>query len=186
MLVTHPVKRYTYSDYRNLDVDDNFSYELINGELVQKSAPSPRHQIILGNLFRKIDGHTFEKKLGTVLMAPVDVFVDEYNAPQPDLLFVKNEHKEYITANGVFGPPDLVVEILSPSSITRDRIDKMRIYRNFGVAEYWIVDPRYASIEIYQLAGNEYELYSFAVEKGSVQSKVLEGFAVNIDDIFTQ
>jgi Uma2 family endonuclease len=54
------------------------------------------------------------------------------------------------------------------------------------VAEYWIVDPRYASIEIYQLAGNEYELYSFAVEKGSVQSKVLEGFAVNIDDIFTQ
>jgi Uma2 family endonuclease len=186
MLVTHPVKRYTYTDYKNLDVDDNFLYELINGELVQKSAPSPRHQDILMNLIRHLDGFVFSKKLGKVLCAPVDVFVDEHNVPQPDLLFVNNEHRGYITPDGLFGPPDLVVEIVSPSSITRDRVDKMRIYRNFGIPEYWIVDPRYASIEIFYLTGKEYELYSVAVEKGAVQSKVLEGLVVNMDDMFAQ
>jgi Uma2 family endonuclease len=144
MLVTHSVKRYTYTDYRNLDVDDNYLYELINGELVQKSAPSPRHQMISGNLYIAMKSYASANKSETVLYAPVDVFVDEYSVPQPDLLFVKNEHKEYITPDGVFGPP------------------------------------------VYQLTGNEYELHSFAVEKGAVQSKVLEGFAVNIDDIFTQ
>lgn len=186
MLVTHPIKRYTYSDYKNLDVDDHFLYELINGELVQKSAPSPRHQIISGNLYVAMKSYVSGNKLGTVLYAPVDVFVDDYNVPQPDLLFVNNEHKEYITADGVFGPPDLVVEIVSPSSITRDRVVKMRVYRGFGIPEYWIVDPKYASIEIYQLMETDYELYSVAVEKGSVQSKILDGFIVNTDNIFTQ
>lgn len=186
MLVTQPLKRYTYSDYKNLDVDDNFLYELINGELVQKSSPSPRHQLISGNLYVAIKSHASEKKLGTVLYAPVDVFIDDYNAPQPDLLFIKTEHKTYITKDGVFGPPDIVIEILSPSSITRDRIDKMRIYRRFGIPEYWIVDPKYASIEVYQLIEKEYELFSSAVETGSIQSKILEIFTLNINDVFAE
>ena len=186
MLITRPVQRYTYADYKNLDVADHFLYELINGELVKKSAHSPRHQDVLINLIRHVDGYVFTKKLGKVLCAPIDVFIDDYNAPQPDLLFVKAEHKQHITQDGIFGPPDLIVEILSPSSITRDRIDKMRIYKNFGVAEYWIVDPNYASVEVYQLVEKEYELYSFAIEKGSIQSKVLNGFVLNIEDVFAQ
>lgn len=186
MATVNSVKRYTYTDYKNLDVDDHYIYELINGELVRKSAPSPRHQIILADLFRKIDSLVFNNKLGLVLMAPVDVFVDEYNAPQPDLLYIKNEHKNFITKDGVFGPPDLVVEIVSPGSITRDRIDKLRIYQRVGIPEFWIVDPKYISIEVYQLVAGEYQLFSFAVETGKIESKILEGFVLDINEVFAE
>jgi Uma2 family endonuclease len=119
----------------------------------------------------------------------VDVFVDEYNAPQPDLLFVSTQHLSYLTADGVFGPPDLVVEIISPGSITRDRLDKLRLYARFGVPEYWIVDPKYRSVEVCQLtevAGQprEYNVVSAVEESGAVQSKVLVGFTLDLADVF--
>ena len=184
-------KRYTYADYRNLDVDDNYYYELIDGELVKKSAPSPRHQTVLMNLIRIVDRVVFEKKLGKVLCAPVDVFVDDYNAPQPDLLFVSNEHKDFITQDGVFGPPDLVVEVVSPTSISRDYVKKLRIYERFGVPEYWIVNPVNRSVEVYQLVSlanhsKEYDLFSSAVETGKVQSKVLVGLELDIKNVFEE
>lgn len=186
MLTVPSVKRYTYADYKQLDVDDDFLYELIHGELVRKSAPSPRHQTVLMNLIRHIDGFVFNKKSGKVLCAPVDVFVDDYNVPQPDLLFVNNAHAAYITADGVFGPPDLVMEIVSPGSVTRDRVDKMLLCQRFGVPEYWIVDLKYRSIEVLQLINNEYHLFSSALETGNVQSKVLEGLVVDITNIFVE
>jgi hypothetical protein len=75
MLVIHPIKRYTYTDYKKPDVDDIFLYELINGELAQTSDPSPHHQILSGNLFRKMDGHIFGKKIGTVQSKVPERFV---------------------------------------------------------------------------------------------------------------
>lgn len=186
MLVTRPVQRYTYSGYKNLEADDNFQYELINGEVVQKSAPSLRHRDVLMNLIRHADGYVLKNKLGKALCTPVDVLIDEYNAPEPDLLFIKTEHKQYITQDGVSGPPDLVVEILSPGSVTPDCIDKLRIYKGFGIPGYWIVDPSDESVEVYQLLEKEYGLYSFAIEKGSVQFTVLGNFVLCVEDVFAK
>jgi len=96
-------------DYRALDVDDNFYYELINGELVKKSAPAPRHQMIQANLFRLLGNFIFNNSLGVILCAPVDVFVDDYSVPQPNLLFIAKEQQHIITDDGVMGAPNLVV-----------------------------------------------------------------------------
>lgn len=178
-------KPVTYTEYRALDTDDHFLYELINGELVQKSAPSPEHQRILRNLAFKVHQFVVANKLGEVLFAPVDVFIDDNNAPQPDLMFIAAKNAHFITNDGVFGAPDLVVEIISPSSITRDRVEKQRLYHRFGIAEYWIVDPQNKSIEVYTHTSSGYEVHAFAAGKGKVISKVLTGLEVSLFDIFT-
>lgn len=177
-------KKHTYTDYRNLDVDDDFIYELINGELVQKNAPRPLHQRIVRKLLVAMNAHVEANKLGEVFCAPVDVFLDEYNCPQPDLVFVSHAKKDTVTDDGIMAPPDLIVEIISPSSVKRDRTDKMKLYRKHRIAEYWLVDPNNTSVEIYTYAENDYDIHDFAAESGTVASKVLAGFSLNIQDIF--
>ena len=177
-------KRSTYTDYKALDVDDNFWYELINGELVKKSAPSPKHQRISMKLSSLLHTFVTERSLGVVLCAPVDVFVDELNVPQPDVLFIAKEREEIITDDGVIGAPNLVVEILSPSSIKRDRKDKMHLYKRLKVQEYWIIDPNNQAAEVYHLIDDDYDLVSFAVERGNVDSTQLAGFSLEVSTIF--
>jgi Uma2 family endonuclease len=186
MLLEEPIttKRFTYADYKALDVDDNFWYELINGELVKKSAPAPRHQMIQANLFWSFSNHVRQHSLGVILCAPVDVFVDDYNVPQPDLLFIAKERQHIITDDGVMGAPNLVVEILSPSSIKRDRKDKMHLYKRLKVQEYWIIDPNNQAVEVYHLIEGDYDLISFAVERGNVDSTQLTGFSLEVSTIF--
>jgi Uma2 family endonuclease len=174
----------TYADYKALDVDDDYWYELINGELVKKSAPSPKHQLVSMKLSSLMHIFAQEHQLGVILCAPVDVFVDETNVPQPDLLFLAQDRQHLITDDGVMGAPNLVVEILSPSSIKRDRSDQMRLYKRLGVPEYWIIDPKNESVEVYQLSEGLYDIASFAVESGAVQSLQLTGFSLNVADIF--
>lgn len=178
-------KRFTYADYKSLDVDDNFWYELINGELVKKSAPAPRHQIIQANLFWSFSSYVRQHSLGVILCAPVDVFVDDYSVPQPDLLFIAKENQHIITDDGVMGAPNLVVEILSPSSVKRDRSDKMRLYQRLQIPEYWIIDPKSETVEIYHFVNGVYDLVSFAVERGNVDSAQLAGFSLEVSSIFS-
>ena len=172
------------ADFLEMEVEPGFIYELIDGEIVKKSAPSPKHQKASGKLFRVLSAFVEQKQLGEVLYAPLDVFLGEYNSLQPDLLFVAKAREEIITDNGVEGAPDLIIEILSPSTMKNDRGDKMKIYRQHQVREYWIVDPKNQSIEVYQLQNNEYDLASFAVEEGEITSQVLEGFSLNVKGLF--
>lgn len=127
-----------------MEFDDNdpFRYELLNGELVPKSALSPWHQRLSGNRYFTIRQHVTERKLGEVFYAPVEVFLNEYNAPQPNLVFVSEAKKDIITHDGIMGAPDLLVRIVSPSFIRRDRFDKRDVYERFAIPEYWIADPR--------------------------------------------
>lgn len=181
-------KKMTYQEFRQLEFDENdpFLYELINGELVKKSAPNPRHQKILAILFNKIFNFVTEKNIGQALCAPVDVFLDDYNAPQPDIVFVKQERIEIIDwEEGILGRPDMVIEIMSPNSVKRDRFDKKDLYEQFAVPEYWIVDPQNMTIEIYKLQNNRYELISFAAQSGIVRSEVLGGWDLEINQLFS-
>lgn len=175
----------TYAEYKNFESDDNFQYELLNGELVRKSAPSPQHQMVLRNINRQVDAYVSEKKLGEVLFAPIDVFLDEHNAPQPDMVFVSNAKLSLITDDGIMGAPDLVVEIVSPTSIIRDRVDKMRLYTKYQIPEYWIIDPNNRSVEIYAYTPEEgYVSHSFATSAGAVTSNILAGFELNLENVF--
>jgi Uma2 family endonuclease len=176
--------RVSYAEYRVLDVDDDYFYELINGELVKKSAPSPFHQILVVNLAVALNRFTKESNLGgQILVAPVDVFVDDYSAPQPDVLYISDARRSIITSDGVMGAPDLVMEVLSPSSISRDRNDKRKLNERLKVQEYWILDPNNRSIEVYALTESGYDIAGFAVEQGTASSGVLQGFSVTVQEI---
>jgi Uma2 family endonuclease len=187
-------ERMTVRDFRQMEFDDNdtFYYELINGELVAKSAPSPFHQRISRNIFRAFDTFVTANNLGEVLYAPIDVFLDEENASQPDVLFLSKANQHLVTVDGVQGAPDLVVEIISPSSIKRDRGDKMKLYERCGVREYWLVDARTRSVEVYvnTLQGERYdfELRDVFVnaedEPIIVESFVLLGFTMPLEAVF--
>jgi Uma2 family endonuclease len=191
VLTARERERITFAEFRQMESgdDDNFNYELLDGELVAKSAPSPFHQRVSKNIFRALDVFVMSHNLGEVLYAPVDVFLDEYNAPQPDVLFLSTAKAHYVTADGVQGAPDLVVEIISPSSVKRDRGLKMKLYERYGVREYWLVDILARTVEVYVNAGNDFELREVFVAGGGenqppVQSFILAGFTMPVEAVF--
>ncbi len=188
MAYTKIAERVTYQEFLNMEIpdDDNYIYELLNGEIVKYSAPESKHQIVSANLFRKLDGHVFKKKLGRVLYAPISVFLGEYSAPQPDLLFVSTQNQEIIQQKGVMGVPDLMIEIVSPGSVVRDRVHKKEIYEQAGVPEYWIVDPKYFTVEVYELTDSGYTLFQDVEGEGTIESKVIKGLKIDVMDIFNE
>lgn len=181
-------KRITWQEFLNMEIqeDDQFIYELLNGEIVKYSAPESRHQIASANLHLMLGGYVKQKKIGKILYAPISVFLNEHNAPQPDLLFVSSKNKGIVQEKGVMGVPDLIIEIVSPGSIIRDRVQKKAIYEKAGIAEYWIVDPKYRAVEIYENTPSGFALFNAAEEEGKIKSKVLKGFEADIQDIFAE
>ena len=145
-------KRFTYAEY--LTWDDSQRWELIDG-VPYNMTPAPRiiHQRILGNLHLKVALHLAGKSCVS-FMAPTDVVFDEHNVVQPDLLVVCDRNK--ITELNIQGAPDLVVEILSPSTSLKDRREKRGLYERFGVREYILVDPLNEVIERYCLLDGHY------------------------------
>ena len=122
--------------------DDGNRYEAIEGDLYMTPAPSPRHQILLLRLYDALAAVLRERHGGVLLVAPVGVeFPSTGEGVQPDILFVSDERRGIIRDTSVRGAPDLVVEILSPSTASHDRGTKRRLYERQGVREYWIVDP---------------------------------------------
>jgi len=128
--------------------------------------------------------HADAHKLGIILAAPLDVFLDEGNVLQPDILFVSTARAGFLAENGVHGAPDLVVEILSPSSAERDLNQKRRLYDQAGVAEYWIVDPKQRRISIYLFAQDRLRPVQIATGSGPVCSILLPGLTVQVESIF--
>lgn len=176
---THDIK-----DYKLLP--EGAPYQLIEGELVMTPAPTPYHQIISGNLFVKINKVVREKNAGAVIYSPVDVYLDEENAYQPDIVFISRERQGIIKEDGIYGAPDLVIEILSPTTAYYDIRKKFRVYERYGVKEYWIVDPEMKGIEIYTLSQKgEFDLSSKYYETGTVRSKILAGIELDLKEVFS-
>src|SRR3990172_2870333 len=143
------IKKHTLKDYRRLP--EGAPYQLIDGELVMSPAPKTKHQIISGRINRKLD-LTAQGK-GLVLYAPVDVYLDEENVYQPDILFLSNAKMSRLKEDGIYGAPNMVIEILSPSTAYYDLKTKFQVYQKAGVAEYWIVDPELQTIELFVNTG---------------------------------
>lgn len=181
-------KNITYADLRDLEIPegDTGIYELIKGQIVRRASPNTPHQRVSTKLILLIGMYNLQKNLGQLFHAPYDVYLDEENAGiQPDLLFVSHERDFVIRENnGVVGAPDLVVEILSKGTMNKDRGDKMEVYEQFAVREYWIVDPQNQSIEVYRMENNRYRLFSFAAEEGIVKSSVLPDFELDVKAVF--
>lgn len=181
-------KKMTYAEYRALEFEDtdNFQYELLNGEVVKKASPTVQHQRIARRVVKAIEKYLDANPAGELLFAPLDVVLNEHNSPQPDVIFIRNERLHIIDEQEqvIQGVPDLLVEIISTGSIKRDRIEKKDLYEQFGVPEFWLVDPNNRSIEVYQLYESRYRVFAFAAAAGKVQSAVLAGFELDVADIF--
>lgn len=174
-------KIYTYKDY--LAIDDDKRYEIINGELLMVPAPDLEHQETSGELVFLFRQYVKKNNLGMVYAAPTDVILDEKNTIQPDIIYVSKTNFQILRKKGIFGSPDCVVEILSPSSIHKDRFKKMPLYERFKIKEYWIVDVANKAIEIFTLEDDKYKIFSSAVEKGIIKSQVIKGFKIEISKI---
>jgi Uma2 family endonuclease len=175
-------KVFTYEDYRQLP--EGAPYQLIGGELVMTPAPGTYHQIVSMKLELQLAGFVLERGLGIVLDAPVDVYLGETETYQPDLLFISQERMEIIEPERVNGAPDLVVEVLSPSTAYYDLRKKFKVYERSGVREYWIVDPQEKLVQVFVLRDRKFVLDQEVEGKGMVYSRVIEGFAVSIESIF--
>lgn len=177
-------EKLTYSDYAA--IEDDIRYELINGELIMSPAPSIFHQRTNFKLAFILEKFIEDNSLGWLLEAPTDVILDEHNTVQPDILFISKDEFSKIQENAIYGAPDLIVEIISPSSMFADRYTKKELYERAGVKEYWLVDIANKSIEVFENTDDKFNLFSYASEKGKVQSKFLAGFEVDIEKIIQE
>jgi Uma2 family endonuclease len=180
-------KKMTVKEFHEMEFTetDHFIYELINGELMRKQAPQPLHQKISRRISAAFEAFLVEQPIGDFFYAPIDVFFDNFNNTQPDLLFIKNDRSFIIDLkNGIMGAPDLIVEIISPSSIKIDRFDKKEMYKIFAVKEYWLIDPKNQTVEIYVFENDEYKLHQFLETEGNVDSTVMKGLELDIMKMF--
>ena len=147
--------------------------------------PSTTHQFSNARLQTKMTNFVDAKGLGWVLAAPIGVRLPPQPVPlEPDIVFVSAAHKAIIEEKYIEGVPDLVVEVLSPSNWLYDRNEKYQLYQSTGVPEYWIVDYRAKTVEVFVLEQGEYTLIGKWGVGDSAESRVLVGFKVAVADIF--
>lgn len=144
--------RWTYTEFARLPSEGSTRHEIIGGELYVTPGPSVRHQRVLIELASRLHLFVRANDLGEVLTGPVDVLFAEGDYLEPDLVFVTKDRAALLSDRGIEGSPDLVVEIVSPSTASRDRGIKLDRYRHFGVGAYWVVDPGRRTIEVWDLA----------------------------------
>ena len=175
---------WTYDDWLELP-DDLSRYEVIDGVLYVTPAPSTHHQRAAGNLLVAMHAHARTRGLGEVFVSPIGVRLPSQPVPvEPDLVFVAAAHRAIVREAYIEGVPDLVVEILSPSSRTYDRTRKLQLYEENGVPEYWIVDERAETVEVLALESSEYVPLGAWGRGERATSRALPGFAVAVDEIF--
>ncbi len=176
---------------RKLSVDeyallpnDGKRYQILDGELDVTPAPTPRHQRISRRLQRLLEDGLAEGGRGEVFDAPIDVVLDRYNVVEPDLVFVSSARAGIVGEKAIEGTPDLLVEILSPSTRRTDVLVKSELYARFGVAWYLVVDPDLDRVEVYRLAGSSYELLRTGQSPSELELPELGGVRISLQKIF--
>lgn len=175
--------KFTYSDLLTVPEDTN-RYEIFEGELIVSPSPTERHQNALSNLFGILKPFVRNNKLGKIYTVPFDVFFDEETVVEPDILFIFRENLSIIEERCVKGPPDLIIEITSLKTESRDRGYKYRRYAKERVKEYWIVDPEKQFIEIFVLKDSDFELVKRYSGNDLVTSPLLSGLKFNVPEVW--
>ena len=137
--------------------DDGRRHEIIDGDHYLNPAPATYHQRLSGRIHFQLYEQIDLPRIGEVYCAPTDVQLTDHDIVQPDLIVVLNERKAIITPTKIKGVPDLVVEILSESTIKNDRVLKKELFERVGIPEYWIVDPEEHAVDQFVLAVEHYD-----------------------------
>ena len=177
------VPKLTFEQFRQLP-EDGKQYELVRGEVHLTPSPTTKHQLVLLRLVTSLDMYLSKNPVGRVLFAPLDVRLSADTALQPDLIFVSNAHAAIIHEEYIRGTPDLLVEILSPSTTAHDRATKLPIYAEAGVGEVWIIDPQAMTVETLRLQGSKYQIEAAFAGKQTLTSASLPGWELPLPTLF--
>lgn len=185
-----PSGKWTYDDYAAIP-DDGERYEVLGGHLIRLHGTSPapriRHQELVGALYAALRTHTVTYGGGRAYVAPVDVLLAEDVVVQPDVLFVSDARIAIVGEASCDGAPDLVIEVLAPSTRRFDLKSKRETYASAGVAEYWIVDGEADEIQVLRLreAGTYHRIARLALEDGdTIETPLLPGFSLALAKLF--
>jgi Uma2 family endonuclease len=176
----------TYDDLV-LFPDDGKRHEIIDGEHYVTPSPNTRHQAIAVELTTLLHGFVRSRGLGRVFAAPYDVVISVHDVVEPDLMFVAAARAGVITGANAQGAPDLVVEILSPSTRQRDEVLKRGLYERAG-AEYWIVDPEADAVKVLRRDGGRFgrPLLLSALDGDVLSSPLLPDLEIALGDLFAE
>ena len=181
MVETRPATL-TYDDYLMTPGDER--WELLRGELIMVPGPNTAHQRITLNLVRFLSAFVEENALGEVFISPYDVVLSRTNVLQPDIIFVSSDQQSIITDANIQGAPALVVEVISPSTASKDREVKRGIYAETGVGEYWLVDPDARTISVMSLQDKDFREVANYGAGEVLSSPTLEGLVLDLTRIF--
>ena len=179
---SRPRIKLTYEDY--LTTPEDKRYQLLDGELIMAPAPNEPHQRVQAELGTALFMFVKQNNLGRVYFAPTDVVLSDTDVVQPDLLFITDDRRHIITHANIQGAPDLVVEILSPSTSQYDNGYKRALYEQHGVKEYWMMGTDPVAITVLLLRESGFEVIATYGEGDTLTSPTLDGFSVRVDDIF--
>jgi len=181
--------RWTYEEYARLPQPSEARgtrFEVIDGELYVTPGPSLRHQLIVTELTALLYRFVEANGLGKVLVSPFDVLFAEGDYVEPDIMFVRAGREDILTERGIEGPPDLLIEVLSPSTAARDLGIKLDRYRLFGVTEYWVIDPDERTVLVWRLADGASEPISLGMADTLRWQPLADGplFEISVAQLF--
>lgn len=175
------VVRVSAAEFDELTEHDERRFELIDGEVIEMPPPSIKHQRLVFGLAKRID---LLKPDGEVFISPIETYLDEYNIPQPDVVWVASDSACKIEDLRLVGAPDLVVEVLSPGTAKRDKTAKFSLYEKHGCREYWMVDPEMSLIEVWKRGTNGFERQGVYGDGDTFESAVLGAKTVDVSTVF--
>lgn len=173
-------KTMTATEFQHLP-ESNTPTELIHGEVIVSPSPKRQHQLISSRLFKILSALITD---GELLYAPMDIYLDAYNVVQPDLFWISPDSDCQLKNDYWHGAPDLVIEILSPSTALHDKSDKFDLYQQFGVREYWLVDANGAYIEVWCLDAKKLKRHGVFGAEQPFTSPLLNHQMVNFNNLF--
>ncbi len=176
-----PTKKFTYQDYMLLPEEPGYHYEILEGMLIKEPSPNVMHQRVSHRLHRILEDYFWQvDPEGEIFDAPLDVTFHDITVVQPDLFYVSGEQKVIVKDTRIDGPPTLVVEVISPSSRRRDRLQKLRIYQGVQVQHYWLVNPEEKTLECFSLRDGVYALVGAGMDEDIVVHPDFAGLSIEL------
>lgn len=175
--------RMSAADYFQLP-ETNVPTQLLDGDLLEMTSPLSDHQDIVGEIFFLFKFIQKTHGGGKPYVAPMDVWLDDFNVPQPDVFWVMDGGKCVLRDKRLYGAPDLIVEVLSSGTMRVDKREKFHLYEKHGVREYWLVHPTEAYIEVWIWTSAKYQLLDTFSPEDTFTSPVLE-YKIDLKLIFT-
>ncbi|ENH95645.1 hypothetical protein J416_14977 [Gracilibacillus halophilus YIM-C55.5] len=173
----------TYHDYAA--IEDGNRYELVRGQLeLMSPAPTVTHQMVSFEIQKMISQSCASSYF--ILYAPIDLILSNKEVRQPDIVLIDRKRMDILSKRGIEGTPNMVMEILSPSTLKRDKMDKLETYAYYGIPEYWIVEPEIGFVEVYTLQNEIYHIHNVFQGKEVVHSPLIPCISFTMEKVMKQ